>query len=51
MKLFCTNNISIVDNVDICSILHYRVNSCVSALLCFCTNWTLIVGNLFLFIL
>lgn len=40
MKLFCTNNIVIVDEcrVDIFSISNYRVDSCVSALLSICAN-------------
>jgi len=33
-------------NVDISSILNYRVNYCVSALLSFCTNCTHTVINL-----
>ena len=35
MKLFVTNNVSSLMNVDISSILNYRVNYCVSALLSF----------------
>jgi len=34
-------------NVDISSILNYRVNYCVSALLNFCTSCTHAVINLF----
>jgi len=35
-------------NVDISSISYYQLNYCVSALLIFCTNWTLVVGNFFI---